>query len=388
MTARILLVFGTRPEAIKMAPLVLALKDDPRFETRVCVTAQHREMLDSVLRTFEITPDHDLSVMTAGQDLFDVSARVLLGMRGVLREEAPDLVLVHGDTTTCFAASLAAFYARVPVGHVEAGLRSFDLDLPFPEEMNRRFTDLVAAIAFAPTASARENLLAEGVEPSRIHVTGNTGIDALRIVEQRTSERSAWHYATDFGPLLTPLLHEWPGHVVLVTGHRRESFGRGIDELCAGLRASALAHPDWLFVYPMHPNPNVTAPVRERLGDVANVFLCEPLEYEPFTWLMKRSSVIVTDSGGIQEEAPSLGKPVLVTRDVTERPEALESGTVRLVGCDAGRIAAGLAEILGDEAELERVSRAHDPYGDGHACERIVEACARTLGVDVVARAA
>ncbi|HVS12050.1 MAG TPA: UDP-N-acetylglucosamine 2-epimerase (non-hydrolyzing) [Planctomycetota bacterium] len=376
MSVRVLSVFGTRPEAIKMAPVVRRLHRDARFESRVCVTGQHRQMLDSALALFDIRPDHDLGVMAPGQDLFDVTGKVLLGLRDVLRSERPDVVLVHGDTTTCLAATLAAFYAEVPVGHVEAGLRSGDLRAPFPEEANRMVADRLAELCFAPTAGARRNLLQEGADPARVHVTGNTVIDALREVAGRVAARPARDFEASFGPLLAQLAEDWPGRSVLVTGHRRESFGGGFRELCGAIREAAGRHPDWLFVYPVHLNPNVQRPVHEILRGVANVVLVEPLDYEPFVWLMRRSDLILTDSGGIQEEGPALGKPVLVMRDVTERPEAVEAGTVRLVGTDRARIVRGLEEILLDPALYETMARAHNPYGDGRASERIAEALA------------
>lgn len=377
MTTRVLAVFGTRPEAIKMAPVVLRLQRDARFETRVCVTAQHREMLDSVLELFAIRPDRDLSLMSPGQDLFDVTSRVLTRMRDVLREEKPDVVLVHGDTTTCFASALAAFYLDIPIGHVEAGLRTHDLCAPFPEEANRVLTDVLASVFFAPTERARLNLLREHVDPSRIHVTGNTVIDALLEVRERVAGKSAASYAASFGPELVPLLAHWRGKLVLVTGHRRESFGAGFDELCGAIRDAANAHPDWLFVYPVHLNPNVQRPVHAILGATSNVVLCEPLDYEPFVWLMDRSDLILTDSGGIQEEGPALGKPVLVMREVTERPEALEAGTVKLVGTNRARILGALDELLLDPARYAAMASAKNPFGDGRAAERIVDALAR-----------
>ncbi len=372
MTARILTVVGTRPEAIKMAPLARILATDPRFESRVCITGQHKDLVRPVLDLFEVVVDHDLGTGAVGQDLTDLTAKVLLGTRGVLRAERPDMVLVHGDTTTCLAAALAAFYERIPVGHVEAGLRSHDLASPFPEEANRLCVDAIADMHFAPTRSSRTNLEREGIDGSSIHVTGNTGIDALRWMRARNANQRAEDYASSFGPLLTRLLADWPGPIVLVTAHRRESFGRGMADLCRAIAASAHAHPDWLFVWPVHPNPNVREVVTHALADVANVFLAEPLDYRPFTWLMDRATAIVTDSGGIQEEAPSLGKPVLVAREVTERPEAVEAGTVRLVGTDPERIRQGLEDVVLDGPERDAMARAINPYGDGRACERIV----------------
>lgn len=379
MTIRALSVFGTRPEAIKMAPVVQRLARDGRFEAQVCVTAQHREMLDQALALFDIRPEHDLGVMAPGQDLFDVTSKVLLGLRDVLRRARPHVVLVHGDTTTCMAASLAAFYEDVPVAHVEAGLRSGDLRRPFPEELNRVVADRIARWHFAPTARARDNLLAEGLDGRSIAVTGNTVIDALLAVRERVAERAARHFEPALGAELAALLDHWRGKVVLVTGHRRESFGAPFQELCGAIRDCARRHADWLFVYPVHLNPNVQRPARTLLGSTANVVLAAPLEYEPFVWLMQRCDVVLTDSGGVQEEAPALGKPVLVLRDVTERPEALEAGTARLVGTNAQRIAAALEQLLGDPQAYQRMARARSPYGDGRAAERIVDALARAL---------
>ena len=384
MTIKVLSVFGTRPEAIKMAPVALQLAADPRFESRVCVSGQHRGMVDSVLDLFGIRPDVDLAVMSPGQDLSDVTSRVLLGLREPLKSERPDVVLVHGDTTTCLAASLAAFYAGIPVGHVEAGLRSHDLSKPFPEEMNRRVTDIVSELYFAPTERARHHLLTEGVRADRVHVTGNTVIDALLWVRPRIVGRGAEAFAGAFGPVLTPLVQTWPGPIVLVTGHRRESFGRGFDDLCRALRETAAAHRDWLFVYPVHPNPNVKGPVTRQIGGIDNVVLVDPLDYEPFVFLMDRADVILTDSGGIQEEGPALGKTVLVTRDVTERPEALAAGTVRLVGTDPRRIRDELESTLGGSShgagDANRVRRAtslpYNPFGDGRAAARIADVLA------------
>lgn len=373
MTIRALSVFGTRPEAIKMAPLVRRMARDARFESRVCVTAQHREMLDSALRLFEIEPDYDLNVMAPGQDLFDVTTKVLQGLRTVLRSERPDVVLVHGDTTSCLAASMAAFYERIPLAHVEAGLRSGDLAAPFPEEFNRIVADCVARWSFAPTAGARANLLAAGANPANVFVVGNTVIDALKWVRERISGRSAFDYAEAFGPVLAAQLEEWPGRVVLVTGHRRENFGAPFEELCRAIRDCAAAHDDWLFVYPTHLNPNVQRPVRSILAGALNVSLCAPCDYEPFVWLMNRCDVILTDSGGVQEEGPALGKPVLVMRDVTERPEAVEAGTARLVGAHRERIVSSLEELLGDERAYRAMASAKNPYGDGDSSERIAE---------------
>lgn len=373
MTIRALSVFGTRPEAIKMAPLVRRLACDARFQARVCVTAQHREMLDSALALFEIRPDHDLNVMAPGQDLFDVTAKVLVGLRRVLREERPDVVLVHGDTTSCLAASLAAFYERIPLAHVEAGLRSGDLAAPFPEELNRIVADSVARWHFAPTSGARDNLLAAGADPSCVYVVGNTVIDALKWVRERICGRSAFDYPESFGPALAAQIEECPGRVVLVTGHRRENFGAPFEELCRAIRDSAAAHPDWLFVYPTHLNPNVQRPVRSILAGALNVALCAPLDYAPFVWLMNRCDVILTDSGGVQEEGSALGKPVLVMREVTERPEVIAAGAARLVGACRERIVTSLEELLGDGDAWRAMANAENPYGDGTASEQIAQ---------------
>ena len=372
MTERVLTIVGTRPEAIKMAPLAALLAAQPQIESRVLITGQHRDLVRPVMNLFGVAIDHDLAVGATGQDLADITAKVLLGVRDVLRAEKPDLVLVHGDTTTCFAAALAAFYERVPIGHVEAGLRSHDRQSPFPEEANRLCVDAIADLHFAPTRGARENLLREGLDERTIHVTGNTGIDALHWMRARNADRPAEYYGYAFGPLLTPLLASWPGPTVLVTAHRRESFGQGLIDLCRAIAAAGRANKDWLFVWPVHPNPSVREVVHAMLGDVANVVLVEPLDYEPFTWLMEHATAILTDSGGIQEEGPSLGKPVLVAREVTERPEALEAGTVRLVGTDPERIRRGLEDVVPDGPVREAMARAINPYGDGRACERIV----------------
>ena len=372
MSQRVLSVFGTRPEAIKMAPLVRRLAEADGIDARVCVTGQHREMLDSVLRLFELEPDHDLGLMRPGQDLTDVTSGVLLGLRDVLREERPDLVLVHGDTTTCFAAALAAFYEDVPIGHVEAGLRTGDPRRPFPEEQNRVLTGRLASRHFAPTPGAAQHLVDEGVPRERVHVTGNTVIDALLDVRARVSGAPAERFSSAFTPGLVATLDARPERLVLITGHRRESFGQGFEDLCAAVRQLALAHPGWQFVYPVHLNPKVRGPVHANLGDLANVALVEPVDYAPFVWLMDRADLILTDSGGIQEEAPALGVPVLVTRDVTERPEAVAAGTVRLVGTDPRRIVDSAEELLAGGEQARRMARASNPYGDGRACERIV----------------
>jgi UDP-N-acetylglucosamine 2-epimerase (hydrolysing) len=370
---KVLSVFGTRPEAIKMAPVVQALRADPRCESRVCVTAQHREMLDQVLELFEIEPDFDLNIMRSGQSLAGITARILDGINGVFDTMAPDVVLVHGDTTTTLAASLAAFYRRIAVGHVEAGLRTGDLYSPWPEEMNRRVTDSVATWFYAPTEQAQHRLLAEGAAAERVVLTGNTVIDALlRVVAKLDSDVALKHRVAARYPFLDPAKR-----LILVTGHRRESFGAPFESFCSALRQLALTRPDIQVVYPVHLNPQVQAPVRAALAGLGNVFLIEPQEYLPFVYLMSRSTLIVTDSGGIQEEAPALGKPVLVTRDTTERPEAIAAGTARLVGTDAQTILAAACELLDDPVAYARMAHAHNPYGDGRASQRIVETLLR-----------
>lgn len=372
---KIMLVFGTRPEAIKMAPLVHALQTRPdRFDVKICVTAQHREMLDQVLDIFDIQPDIDLDLMKQGQDLYDITAAVLLGMRGVLAEHRPDVVLVHGDTTTTLATAMAGFYAGIDVGHVEAGLRTHDVRSPFPEEFNRQIASKVTRFHFAPTETSATNLRAEGVAAGDIFVTGNTVIDALLWALDRLDRDSVRRDQIE-RRLDEQLGDMWrTNRFVLITGHRRENFGAGFLEICAGLKELAERYPDVFFIYPLHLNPNVRKPVGDLLSDVVNVRLIEPLEYEPFITLLRATHIVLTDSGGIQEEAPSLGKPVLVMRDVTERPEAVEAGTVRLVGADRARIVAGVAELLDDAAVYKAMARAHNPYGDGQACRRIVEA--------------
>jgi UDP-N-acetylglucosamine 2-epimerase (non-hydrolysing) len=357
-----------------MAPVVLAFREDSRFESRICVTAQHREMLDQVLAVFGIVPDRDLDLMRPGQDLFDVTARVLLAMRDVIREERPDLVLVQGDTTTCFAASLAAFYENVAVGHVEAGLRTGNLRAPFPEEANRAMVSRVASLHFAPTEWARGNLLREGVPDAAIHVTGNTVIDALLMVRDKVLATDPARWRTQFGDALFGSITDPTRRLILVTGHRRENFGQGFVDLCSAIRDLARAHPDWDFVYPVHLNPNVQQPVLAILGHEANVALIAPQDYAPFVWLMVQADLILTDSGGIQEEAPSLGKPVLVMRETTERPEAVEAGTVRLVGTSRKAITDSVETLLGDPAAYAAMANASNPYGDGRAAERIVDA--------------
>lgn len=369
---KIMTIFGTRPEAIKMAPLAKAIAADPRFDGVVCVTGQHREMLDQVTALFGLTPDHDLNVMKAGQDLYGVTAAILTGLKPVLETERPDIVLVHGDTATTLAATIAAYYARIPVGHVEAGLRTGNIYSPWPEEGNRRVTGALATLHFAPTDTSRQALLREGVPEDRIIVTGNTVIDALMDVVARFDDGAdtGREIAAQFD-FLRP-----DRRMVLVTGHRRESFGGGFERICTALGQIAEHFDDVDIVYPMHMNPNVREPVTRLLGRHTNIHLIEPQDYLPFVWLMNRSDIIITDSGGIQEEAPSLGKPVLVMRDTTERPEALEAGTVRLVGTDTDQIVDWASRLLTDQSAYREMSVAHNPYGDGKASMRILDALA------------
>ena len=375
-----MLVFGTRPEAIKMAPLVKEFQKYPDiFETIVCVTGQHRQMLDQVLNLFEITPDYDLNIMKAGQDLYDVTSRVLTGMRDVFAQVVPDVVLVHGDTTTSTAAALAAFYKQIPVGHVEAGLRTHNIYSPWPEEMNRQITGRIAAYNFAPTPLSRKNLLLENVSEESIFVTGNTVIDALHWVTKKlkssdTMQSELSDFLRGAGYDVNRLANG--RKLVLITGHRRENFGDGFISMCSAIRNLNEKYPDVDFVYPMHLNPNVRKPIAEVFGEVppANMFFIEPLDYLPFVFLMEKSNLVLTDSGGIQEEAPGLGKPVLVMRDTTERPEALEAGTVKLVGTDYDKIVNEVSRLLDDKDYYESMSKAVNPYGDGMACPRILEA--------------
>ncbi|WP_322105703.1 non-hydrolyzing UDP-N-acetylglucosamine 2-epimerase [Paraburkholderia sp. J41] len=369
MKQKVLLTFGTRPEAIKMAPLVRRLKSDPGIDCKVCVTGQHREMLDQVLALFDIAPDFDLNIMKHGQDLYDVTTSILSGMRAVLDEAKSDMVLVHGDTTTTMAATLAAFYKRIPVGHVEAGLRTGNLLSPWPEEANRKLTGALATLHFAPTERARENLLAEGVSDASIVVTGNTVIDALLHVRERlasdsTLREEAQRLLPDFAS---------DRRIVLVTGHRRESFGDGFERICTALAQLAHAYPNVDIVYPVHLNPSVREPVNRLLTGIANIYLIEPLDYLPFVSLMDRAHLILTDSGGIQEEAPSLRKPVLVMRDTTERQEAIDAGVVKLVGTDVRAIVDGVSQLLENDALYTTMSRGDNPYGDGHACDHIAD---------------
>jgi len=366
---KILTVFGTRPEVIKMAPLVHALKADDRFDTKVCVTAQHREMLDQVLELFEIEPDFDLNIMKTGQTLNDVTTAILTGMKPVLEDFRPDVVLVHGDTATTFAASLEAYYQQVKVGHVEAGLRTGNIYSPWPEEANRKLTSVITNYHFAPTAGSRDNLLKEGVSEDDITVTGNTVIDALFWVREKLNKDSSLtNELSSRFDYLDP-----NKKLILVTGHRRESFGGGFERICEALRQIATNNPDAQVLYPVHLNPNVQEPVNRLLKGVDNVFLIEPQQYLPFCYLMDKALIILTDSGGIQEEAPSLGKPVLVMRETTERPEAVDAGTVRLVGTDVNLIVSQVELLLTNQDEYKKMSKAHNPYGDGLACGRILE---------------
>lgn len=370
---KVLSVFGTRPEAIKMAPLVKALEADSFFESKVAVTAQHREMLDQVLELFEITPEFDLNLMQPGQDLYDITSKVLLGLRDVFAEFKPDLVLVHGDTATTFAATLAAFYQQIPVGHVEAGLRTGDMYSPWPEEANRVLTGRLAHWHFSPTERNKDALLAENVSAQYITVTGNTVVDALQLVVKKIAESAALRSSiTDTLKAAGLTLDVTEQRYVLVTGHRRENFGEGFENICSALRDLAVANPDTHFIYPVHLNPNVQEPVKRLLGEVSNVHLIQPLGYEPFVYLMQHAYLVLTDSGGVQEEAPGLGKPVLVMRDTTERPEAVEAGTVRLLGTDANLIRDAVQELLDDKVLYQKMSQAHNPYGDGKASERIL----------------
>jgi UDP-N-acetylglucosamine 2-epimerase (non-hydrolysing) len=367
---KVLSVFGTRPEAIKMAPLVNLLKQQSGIDSRVCVTGQHREMLDQVLQLFDIKPEYDLAIMKAGQDLYDVTTSILLNIKPVLRDFKPDVVLVHGDTSTTFAAALACYYEKIAVGHVEAGLRTGNIYSPWPEEANRKLTGAITRFHFAPTDTSKQNLLNEQVNPAHIIVTGNTVIDALLQVVKKIDSDSA---------LSTGFAKQFPygqngRKLVLVTGHRRESFGAGFDNICAALKQIAVQFPDCDIVYPVHLNPNVREPVFRLLSDAPNVHLIEPQDYLPFVYLMSRSTLVLTDSGGIQEEAPSLGKPVLVMRDTTERPEAVEAGTVKLVGTNQARIVEEVSKLLTDKSYYDSMSFAHNPYGDGNGCQRIIDA--------------
>lgn len=369
---KILIVFGTRPEAIKMAPLVKEFQQYPnQFEVKVCVTAQHREMLDQVLEIFDIVPEYDLDIMKEGQDLYDITANVLLGMKNVLNAFSPDIVFVHGDTTTSFSVSLACFYQKIPVAHIEAGLRTYNVYSPWPEEANRQLTGKLATYHFAPTTSAAHNLLSEGVKKENIIITGNTVIDALFLT--RTNIENNAFLKNSLISQINLKFDLDVAKLILVTGHRRENFGQGFINICEALKEIALTNPDIHIIYPVHLNPNVRKPVNEILGKVSNIHLIEPLGYQPFVYLMSRAYLIITDSGGVQEEAPSLGKPVLVMREVTERPEAVEAGTVKLVGCDKNKIVRETQFLLNSQEEYSKMALAHNPYGNGKACQKIVE---------------
>jgi len=371
---RVLTVFGTRPEGIKMAPLVKVLAAESGIESKVCVTAQHRQMLDQVLELFDIRPEYDLDIMKPGQSLPAITSAILTRLEPVLKEFSPELVLVHGDTSTTFATALAAYYQQIPIGHVEAGLRTGNIYSPWPEEANRKLTGALTSFHFAPTEQSRQNLLREGVPQDRIHVTGNTVIDALLWVQQRleTDQQLSWSLGERF-----PFLRG-DARLVLITGHRRENFGDGFERICFAIRSLAASFPEVDFLYPVHLNPNVLEPVGRILNGVDNVHLIDPQDYLPFVYLMTRAHLILTDSGGIQEEAPALGKPVLVMRDTTERPEAIAAGTVKLVGTECRRIIEAVTELLSDVSKYQEMSFAHNPYGDGKACDRIVEIIKKT----------
>ncbi|WP_321161399.1 non-hydrolyzing UDP-N-acetylglucosamine 2-epimerase [Aeromonas hydrophila] len=370
---KVLTIFGTRPEAIKMAPLVHALMNDNRFDSKCCVTAQHREMLDQVLALFNIVPDYDLNIMQPGQTLNDVTARILLELKPVLQEFKPDVVLVHGDTATTFAASLAAYYEQIPVGHIEAGLRTGNIYSPWPEEANRRLTGALAKYHFAPTEISKQNLLKENISEQDISVTGNTVIDALLMVQEKIqSDKKLDKELSEKFPFL-----DKKKKLILVTGHRRESFGGGFERICEALVLTAKQFPTVQILYPLHLNPNVREPAKRILTEVDNVYLIEPQQYLPFIYLMNRADLILTDSGGIQEEAPSLGKPVLVMRETTERPEAVSAGTVKLVGTDVDKIVTHISTLLSDQKAYEKMSFAHNPYGDGKACAYILDILAK-----------
>jgi len=378
MMIKVLSVFGTRPEAIKMAPLVNLLKQEAGIDSRVCVTGQHRQMLDQVLQLFDIKPEYDLAIMKAGQDLYDVTTSILLNIKPILREFQPDVVLVHGDTSTTFAAALACYYEKIAVGHVEAGLRTGNIYSPWPEEANRKLTGAITRFHFAPTATSEQNLLNEQVSASHITVTGNTVIDALLQVVAKidADDKLTAGFAKQFP-------YGQDGRkMVLITGHRRESFGSGFENICAALKQLSNQFPDCDFVYPVHLNPNVREPVFRLLAGASNVHLIEPQDYLPFVYLMSRSTLVLTDSGGIQEEAPSLGKPVLVMRDTTERPEAVAAGTVKLVGTNTETIVAEVTKLLTDKAYYDTMSFAHNPYGDGKACQRIIDVLKKQISTE------
>jgi UDP-N-acetylglucosamine 2-epimerase (non-hydrolysing) len=375
---KVLVVFGTRPEAIKMSPLVHALNEDKRFESKVCITSQHREMLDQVLTLFEINVDYDLNLMSVNQTLVDVTSRVLLKLTPVLKDYKPDIVLVHGDTATAFAASLAAYYEHIDVGHIEAGLRTGNIHSPWPEEANRKLVSVLAKHHFSPTQLSKQNLINENYDNSVVTVTGNTVIDALFMIKEKLDcDQNLLTTLTDkFSFINQGKL------LILVTGHRRENFGKGFENICEALRRISVSFPNVQIVYPVHLNPNVQRPVHELLKGLGNVYLIEPQTYLPFVYLMTRAYLILTDSGGIQEEAPSLAKPVLVMRETTERPEALDAGTVRLVGTDVDKIVSEVERLINDKQAYETMSRSHNPYGDGNACKRILEVLGSQSSVD------
>jgi UDP-N-acetylglucosamine 2-epimerase (non-hydrolysing) len=368
MIKKILVVFGTRPEAIKMAPVIKTLNSE--FDVNVCVTAQHREMMDQVLNIFDIEPNYDLNIMKSGQDLYDITSKILIGMKKVFSECAPDIVLVHGDTSTTMAAAISAFYAGIPIGHVEAGLRTNNLKAPFPEEFNRKIASVITDIHFAPTEQAYQNLIKEGVDKDSISITGNTVIDALHLVLNKARENN---YPNALIEECKFLENDTNNQFILITGHRRENFGSGFEQICKGIALAAKNFPEINFIYPVHLNPNVQEPVRRILSPLKNIYLVEPLEYLPFIKLMDKSYFILTDSGGIQEEAPSLGKPVLVMRDETERPEAVDAGTVKLIGTDHKNIFSNIKLLIEDKKVYEKMSKAHNPFGDGTACFKIKE---------------
>jgi UDP-N-acetylglucosamine 2-epimerase (non-hydrolysing) len=373
MRKKILIVFGTRPEAIKMCPLVLAFKkQEEKFDTKICVTAQHREMLDQVLNIFDVKPDFDLNIMQKGQDLYDITSKVLLSMRDILKEVKPDIVFVHGDTTTSSSTAIAAFYQQIAVAHVEAGLRTYDIYSPWPEEINRQITSRIASYHFAPTIRAKENLIKENISEDKIFVTGNTVIDALHFVLNKIQRNPDIEINLMENLKKNGFTPDKQRKIILVTGHRRENFGEGFINICEALKTIALTHPEIDIVYPVHLNPNVQQPVNSILSNISNIYLIKPLEYVPFVYLMSHSYLVLTDSGGIQEEAPSLGKPVLVMRNTTERPEAVEAGTVLLVGTDKEAIVESTNELLTNKLLYEKMSKAHNPYGDGLACGRII----------------
>jgi len=375
---KVLTIFGTRPEAIKMAPVVKALEASSKVKSIVAVTAQHREMLDQVLNLFEISPDYDLDIMQPHQDLYDITSKILLGIRDIIKDCSPDIVLVHGDTTTCLAGALAAFYQQVPIGHVEAGLRTGNMKAPFPEEANRSLVGRIASYHFAPTPTAKENLLKENIDPRNIWVTGNTVIDALLDVKKKLLNYNPLNWLPTLPEQCIRSIQNRNSKFILITGHRRENFGQGFIDFCTALKNIAEQFPDWLLIYPVHLNPNVQKPVYHLLENQANIHLIPPQDYLPFVWLLDQCDLVITDSGGIQEEAPSLGKPVVVTRDVTERPEAVNAGTVKLAGTDCNKIFDSVVEILTNKELYTSMSKAHNPYGDGQASSTILS-CLNTL---------